>query len=487
MTRALPCLLALAAAASGCGPSLIWSGHTPDRRHAVEVIEDAGLRYVVVDGRRRAAYRGIAAWSIAFGGGGHLAFAARVGGRWVVVRDGVPGEPWDGVGELVLSATGRLAYAAQRAGGWHAVVDGRPGPRFDALLAGTLRFSADGRRVVYAAEARGRFQVVVDGEPGPAFDGVGQLQLSADGARVAYAARLGRDAHAVIDGKVGPRWAAVQRLALSDAGGRVAYAALDRDGWRVVVDGEPGPRVDAVRHLAFRDDGRHVAWIARVGERDVLALDEVPVATARALRASAVSFRPAAAPGPGTGLVHVEPVTGGERVVADGVAGAVYDEVGTPIWSRDGRLAYAARRGAGWVVVADGRELPGGAADGAGDPVFSPDGRRLAYLVRRGRTWIAVVDGREHRFDLALEGSLAFSADGRRWAVIAGELARERLFFAIGGERDGLRRVPLPAFEVYSAAARHRPPSVLDPDAGPSSGELLRAWSRAEADRAAGP
>jgi hypothetical protein len=144
------------------------------------------------------------------------------------------------------------------------------------------------------------------------------------------------------------------------------------------------------------------------------------------------------------------------------------------VWSRDGRLAYAARRGASWVVVVDGRELPGGAADGAGDPVFSPDGRRLAYLVRRGRASIAVVDGREHRFDLTLEGSLAFSADGRRWAVIAGELARERMFFAIGAERGGLRQVPLPAFEVYSAAARHAPSSVIDPGFSPRSEELLR-------------
>jgi hypothetical protein len=476
--RLLGPALVLALALAGCGPKLLWSGRTPDRRHAIEVVEDAGLSYVVVDGKRRAAYRGIAGWSIAFSPRGSMAYAARVGRRWVVVHDGAPGEPWDSVGELVLSATGRLAYAAERAKGWHAVVDHRAGPRFDAILAGTLRFSADGRRVAYAGRAAGRVRVVADGVPGPTFDGVGRLELSADGARIAYAARRGLDAHVVVDGATGPRLRAVGKLALSPRGGRVAYAGLDRDGWRVITDGEPGPAVGAVRHLLFRDDGRHLAWIARVGERDVLALDGAPVAAWPTLRAAAVSFRPADAPGDGPGLAHVAPADGGERVVVDGAPGATYAEVGTPVFSRDGRLAYAARRGAAWLVVAGGRELPGGTT--VGDPVFSPDGRRLAYLARRGPAVVAVVDGRDHRFDLALEGSLAFSADSRRWAVIAGDLAREQLFFAI----DGARRVPLPAIEVYAAAAQRT--ASLDDIRATDNGRL-QAWSRAEADRAAAP
>jgi hypothetical protein len=480
VTARRPLALAVLAAAvlTGCGPHLIWSGRTADRRHAVEVIEDAGLQYVVVDGRRRVAYRSIAGWSIAFSERGDLAFAARVGRRWVVVRGGVPGEAWDSVGELVFSSTGRLAYAAERAKGWHVVVDGRAGPRFDAILAGTLRFSADGRRVAYAGEAAHRVHVVTDGALGPPFEGVGRLALSADGARVAYAARRGLVAYVVVDGALGPRWRAVGILALAPRGGRVAYAALGRDGWRVVTDGEPGPTVDAVRHLLFRDDGAHLAWIARVGARDVLALDGAPVAAWPSLRASAVSFRPAAAPGAGPGLAHVAPADGGECVIVDGVPGATYREVGAPVWSADGRLAYAARTVAGWVLVVDGRELPGGTS--VGDPVFSPDGRRLAYLARRGRVVLVIVDGREHRFDLALEGTLAFSSDSRRWAAIAGDLSREELFFAV----DGIRRVPLPAIEVYAAAARR---TASFADLRTTDNEILRIWSRAEADRAVAP
>jgi hypothetical protein len=483
-------LFTIAAALSGCGPSLIWSGRTADRHHTVEVIERAGLQYVVVDGRRRGAYRGIAGWSIAFSQG-HLAFAARVGPRWVVVHDGAPGDEWDSVGEPVLGPGGRLAYAARRMGGWYVVVDGRPGLRFDALLAGTLRFSANGRRVVYAGESQQRVHVVTDGAPGPAFDGVGQLQISADGTRVAYAARSGLDAYVVLDGRSGPRWNAVGKLVLSPAGGRAAYAALDGEGWRVVVDGEPGPTVDIVRHIAFRDDGSRVAWIARVGELDVLALDGTPVAAASTLRPPAVSFRPSAAPAPpgaSPGLARVEPAPGGERVVVDDAPGPTYREIGRPVWSRAGRLAYVARDREGWVLVVDGREVSGAPADAVGDPVFSPDGRRLVYLMRRGRSSIVVADGREHVFDLALEGSLVFSANGQRWAVIAGDLAREQLFFAIEAKGGGVRHVPLPAIEIYSAAARRSPVSLLDAGMNSSTEDhdLLQAWSRAEADRAAG-
>lgn len=481
-------LVACAALLAACGPSLIWSGRTADRRRTVEVIQDGGRQYVVVDGQRRAAYRGVAGWSIAFSErGGHLAYAAQVGERWRVVRDGVAGEPWDGIGELVMSRDGRLAYAAARAGAWRVVVDGLPGPPFGAILAGTLRFSADGRRVVYAGESARRIRVVTDGAPGPAFDGVGQLAISEDGARVAYAARRGSDAHVVVDGAIGPRWSAIGKLAVSPTG-RVAYAGLERDGWRVVVDGAPGPVVDAVRHLLFRDDGRHLAWVARVGERDVLTLDGAPVAAWPALRTAAISFRPVAAGGTGAGLVHVSGHDGGQRVIIDGVESPTYTEVGNPIWSATGRLAYAAREGDRWVMIVDGRRLPGGTS--VGDPVFSPDGERLAYLARpapqRDRaTTSVVVDGSHHWFPFALEGSLAFSSDSRRWAVIAGDLARKELYFAIGAAARAPRTVPLAAVELYSAVAQRAPESPLDLSA--SDNRLLQTWSRAEADRAGTP
>lgn len=198
-----------------------------------------------------------------------------------------------------------------------------------------------------------------------------------------------------------------------------------------------------------------------------------------------VAFRPGGAPGEGRGLAHVEPVersfastfiSRGERVVVDGVAGTTYDEVGTPIWSRDGRLAYAARRHDAWLLVVDGRELTGG--DSVGEPIFSPDGRRLGCLVRRGAATLVVVDGHDHRFEVAIEGSLAFSADSRRWAVIAGDAAGEQAFFSI----DGARRVSIPAAEIHAAVPSRGPATLFD--LREADHRLLQAWSRAEAERA---
>jgi hypothetical protein len=36
-----------------CGPSLMWSGHTDDRAHRIEIVEHDGRAYVELDGRPR--------------------------------------------------------------------------------------------------------------------------------------------------------------------------------------------------------------------------------------------------------------------------------------------------------------------------------------------------------------------------------------------------------------------------------------------------
>jgi hypothetical protein len=95
-------------------------------------------------------------------------------------------------------------------------------------------------------------------------------------------------------------------------------------------------------------------------------------------------------------------------------------------------------------------------------------------VARRDRRWLAVVDDRAYRFDLVIDGTLAFSRDGRHWAVIGGDLAREQLFFAV----DGTRRVPLAPVEIYSAGERAAIHPTLD-----DGGSVLRAWAAAEADR----
>jgi hypothetical protein len=456
--------LALVLACS-CGPTVVWSGRTPDRVHRVDVIRDRDLDFVVVDGKRRAAYRGVAGWSIALARE-HIAFAARVAGRWVVVHDGVISrDQWDGIGELRLGLDGKLVYVALRDGGWYVVVDGARGPRVDSVLAKTLRIA--GNHVAYVAKRGATVHAVVDGRIGPAFDGIGQISLDGDG-RYAYAARKALDAHVVVNGSVGPRSGGVSLLELGPQG-HVAYVATFGDEQRLVRDGVIGPAVESIRSLHFRDDGKHVAWVGRLEGLDVIAIDDAPIAAWSEGRPAKLAFRPSvlAADPTHVGLAFVMPVDGGERLVLDDVTGPLFDEVRAPVWSRDGRMAYAARRGTRWKIVVDDQELDAG--DTVGDPVFS--GSRMAYAGRRGKSSYVAVDGRTFTFDLVFEDTVAFSADGTRWGAVAGDRTREQLFIVI----DGTRRVPVAVRELYSAVAS-------------GGGETtLREWTQAELDRPVPP
>ena len=431
-----PALLASVALAlgAGCAPAVVWTGRTADRRHQVEIRQADGMQWVVVDGRRRAAYRGIAAWSVALDGD-RVVYAARRGARWVVV-DGRAGPEVDGVGEIALGARGRLAYAAERDGHWEVIVDGAPdrASRWTAVLAHTLRFSRDGAHLVYAAEDVTGVRVAVDGVAGPAWTGVGQLAIDDTGAHVAYAARRGRDAYAVIDDVVGPPFDDIAQLTIAPGGLRIAYVGRSGGRSRVVVDGVAGPLLDErVGALRISSDGRHVAYAVRGrGDRVICDGEELAAAPAGAIDPASLAFVAA----PGCGLTYTQTEPGGVRVVRAGVPGPRYDEVGPLAISRDGaHLGYAARLGSAWRVVIDGREHDGGRSADA--PVFSPDGTRTGYLFRRGDRAIAVVDDRPYTFDAAVDGTLAFSSDGRAWSILAADLAREELYFAL----DGVRKV----------------------------------------------
>lgn len=448
----------VALAAAGCAPTVIWSGHSADRRHSFEVVQEADHQRVIVDGARRAAYTRVAAWSLQTTGS-RIVHAARLGRDWVVVDAGRPGARWDGIGELAVAGD-RTAYAAERAGRWQVVVDGVPGPAWDAVLAGTLRLSPTGEHVVYAARDAGGVHVVIDGAIGAAWDGVAQLMFCDDGAHVGYVARAGDQATVVVDGEPGPRYREIARLRLP--GARPVYAARDASGWRVIA-AEPSPPYREVRAIVTA--GEHAAWIAREDGGELVACDG-------AIVARAARFDPARlALVRGCDVVYATRDRDGVHVV-HGAIDQIYDEVGPLVIGPGGRIAFAARRAGAWSIVVDARPRPAGSY--AGDPVFSADGTRLAYVARRGRRWLAVVDDRAYGFDLVIDGTLAFSRDGRHWAVIGGDLAREQLFFAV----DGTRRVPLAPVEIYSAGER----AAIHPAPG-DDGSVLRAWAAAEADR----
>jgi hypothetical protein len=131
----------------------------------------------------------------------------------------------------------------------------------------------------------------------------------------------------------------------------------------------------------------------------------------------------------------------GEFVVVDGAAGRTYTEIpryplteagveSQIIFSPDGgRVAYVARRGARFLVVADSREGPEFDNIRVGAPRFSPDGRRLAYVGQRGGKKF-VVDGAEGRpYDDV--DDLLFTRGGRHLAYTA---RRDGKHFVVVGD-----------------------------------------------------
>jgi len=140
--------------------------------------------------------------------GTHLAYAACRGGKWFVVRDGVPGEEYDNVARLAFSPDGEhLAFKACQGSKWFVVRDQAAGAGYDEIFGAPL-FGPDGTHLAYAACKGQKWLVVVDEVPEPAYEGImvpGPL-FGRDGQHVAYIARDGGKYFAVVDGEPGPAY-----------------------------------------------------------------------------------------------------------------------------------------------------------------------------------------------------------------------------------------------------------------------------------------
>jgi len=420
-------------AASGCHPSATWRAMSPDHRTMVTVSSRGGRSCVVVASRPDGCFDGLAVRTLAFDAtGAHVAYAARVGARWAVVRDGRAGALWDGVGAPVLSRDGsRLAYPAFANDRWRVVVDDVAGDAFDAILSGTLAFDPTGRRVMYAASRGDSVHVVVDGVTSPAWSGVGRLTFDGEGTHFAHAARKGRRWHVVVDGRPGPEHDEIGDVVLdsaspsrADPGSRVqlAYAARDSGRWRVVADGIASAPFDAVRALGRPPNGEAIAFVARLDKR--------------------------------------------EAVVRGGRIDRWHDAVEPPAFSLDGRWGYVAHDGDSVSVMLDGRVAA--RAPWATDLAFGR-GARQAYVTTDGDRMVVVDEVARHAFDLVVTGTLQFVGDGTAWACLAGDRARRELFVVVDGVRVGR------PFDWSEIVRR-----MHDTDGA----ALVRGWVAAEAARA---
>lgn len=415
---------------AGCA-RFTWEMRTPDHRYVVSVRDRDHRTCVYIEDLPVGCYDGVGLHDLVFGGGGaRLAYPAKVEGGWTVVRDGLPGRVWDGVASLVWSPHGEhLAYGALSGSGWCVVLDDAVQASWDSLIAGSLVFSPNGERIAYVAERNRRVHAVRDGVPGPAWDAVTLLRFSPDGSRLAYVAWKEFGARAVEDDAMGPPLDEISELVYSPDGRRLAYAAREADRWFVIVNGDPVGPYRTVRDLAFRP------W--------------------------------------DNALVFVAGVDGGEAVVVDKTAGPAFLSVQPPVFSEHGeRWGYIAEAEDGFVIRLDGQDLA--KEEEANSLALSPDGSRYVYVARRGGAPYVVDETTVSRFDLLLEGSLLFCADGRTWACLAGDWRKQRLFVVVEG------RPERPPFDWEGVVKLMRPLHGR-PDEAELSSVRVRDWVRAEA------
>ena len=162
---------------------------------------------------------------------------------------------------------------------------------------------------------------------------------SPDGTRVAWREKSGDKWVVKLNGvRQGGEFDEVKWILFSPDSSRLAFFGRRGKMWTAVVDGrdEPG-KYGEVRSLVFSKDGAHIAYAAK---KD-----------------------------------------GKERIVKDGLDGAVFDDVSHPNFSPKGdHLVYAAKRQKAWVIVDNGvvddRELKDGYRFGG----FTPHGETPIFV-----------------------------------------------------------------------------------------------------------
>ena len=259
---------------TGCTPSVMWQGKSPDHRHEAEVQAHGSQQWVELDGEEFGPYAGVAAHSVVFSPeGGHLAFPAVRDSSWFVVRDGQEGSRWDGIGQLVFSPDGsQLAYAATLGSDWYVVRDSTVSLPADSLLANSLKFSPQGDRLAYGAWTGGILRIMVDDLPGRPVLGVGAMFFDPAG-NLFYVAHDRYGMVFVGNEIVLGRHAAIAWPTSSQEGGRWAYAASDGGPWFAVVNGQWDPPYPQVRGLVFEPGNGRFAYVAGDEREEILIVD----------------------------------------------------------------------------------------------------------------------------------------------------------------------------------------------------------------------
>lgn len=336
--------------------------------------------------------------------GGGVAYVVEKDGKSYVVHNGTAGKPYETVGTVAISPDGkRIAYGALAGGTWRMVIDGTEGASFNTVK--SPLFSPDGLHVAYQAMAGERWHLVVDTTPNE-----GTLkrylkhEFSADSTKIAYIDDVDdKDTGRLVVCDLTFKKSVivesnVSSMLLNADKTRIAAVSSSDNKKRVIefsfdnpASAKKRPLFDSVRYLAFGSDAVSLAYVAeRDGQQLMVLGDKEEIF-------------------PAANLVGLPVIHPGQKTVAALIASdnsvslqqfflkigqpeAGYDEAESLVYNRDGRFhAYAARKGANWFVVVNGKQGP--PFDRVVSPLFTPDGKSLVYRARKdGKRFVVVAD-----------------------------------------------------------------------------------------------
>lgn len=175
----------------------------------------------------------------------------------------------------------------------------------------------------------------------------------------------------------------------SPVGAGLAFKRQDRKGWRVVVNGKAGqvhdliygmPRFDRAGTRVVYKAWNGSAWVLVHGARKGPPVDEIDL--------DSLVYGP-----DGTiTAVRVRASRGWGIQVGDRLGGA-WDEVGEPVFSRSGQVAYPARRGKSWLIAGGRRRER--AYRSITSLLFSDSSDRPIFIGGRGGRMRVVFEGGE--------------------------------------------------------------------------------------------
>jgi hypothetical protein len=256
-----------------------------------------------------------------------------------------------------------------------------------------FRFSRDGEHVAFAAQKDGLSTILVDGAPKWQHQNIGFASYSWTSS---------------LDGRTFCNQCSVANLNFSRDGSRLAYPVKDADGkWSMAVNGAPGsPYKDTGSEVDFIDGVlTYVAWpehgIVQVHGDAVLG------------------------PFDDMGRIQISPDERHSCVVAkktdqwiivDGKEGSHFAEIGTCTIASDGQPAFTFRTGKGtpWQISFRGNALPG-TYDEIRHVAVSDDGLHVAFWARTGTTWTVVADANKYP---GFDGYYFYELSGKQYSIV---------------------------------------------------------------------